>query len=255
MNLTTKALLFAVSFTAAASPGHGEGTRVQLTDPTSPAVLRVEIEWGSIEVVADPTADALTVKARPDRPDEVAGSLISASEDGNRVVIAQSALPAGTFRSANLEIRTPARTDLELVMKRGGDIRVEGIEGLVEVTNLNGSVELVGLSGAAAVNASNGAISAGFAAVDRERDMIFTSLNGSVELCLPADFSARLHLTTAGDVIRSEFDIERGDGVRTVPPGGARDGSGIELEGRIGSGEAQLRAATLNGEISLRRCG
>ena len=255
MNPTTKALLLAVTFAATASPGHGEVTRIQLTDPTSPAVLRVEIEWGSIEILADPAAAALTVEARPDRPGEVAGSLISASEDANRVVVAQSPLPSGTFRSANLEIRTPARTDLELVMRRGGDIRVEGIEGLVEVTNLNGSVELVDLFGAAAVNASNGAISAGFAAVDREQDMIFTSLNGSVELCLPADFSARLHLTTAGDVIRSEFDIERTQGVRAVPPGGATGDGGIEIEGRIGSGEAQLRAATLHGEISLRRCG
>lgn len=245
-----------VSMIWAQSPAaFAERTEVRLTDPSSPPRLRVELEWGSIRLAGDPEAEALSLDSIPDRPEQLAGGLITVRETANRVDMKQAPLASGAFRSANLEITTPARADLMLLMHRGGDIRVRGVHGLVEVTNLNGSVELTGLAGAAAVNASNGSISAAFDAVDPDRDMIFATLNGSVTLCLPADFSGQVHLSTAGDVIRSDFRIQREEAARTVGPGEALAGDGAEVRGRIGAGGALLRVSTPNGEISLQRCG
>ena len=84
--------------------------------------------------------------------------------------------------------------------------------------------------------------------------MIFSSLNGSVELCLPSDFSGGVHLTTAGDPIRSDFPIDRAEKPRTVSPGNSLTLSQSEVAGSVGAGEATLRASTLNGEIALRLC-
>lgn len=252
--MTSRILCLAALLCGLTQIALADRTVIELTDPGRPTRLRVELEWGSIRIVGDAAAGAVVVDAVPDRPDELTGALIHAAEADNRVEVRQAPLPSGTFRSANLEIRTPPRTDLELVMNRGGDIRVEGVEGLVEVTNLNGSVDLERLSGAAAVNASNGSIRAGFAAVDAARDMIFASLNGSVELCLPPEFSGRLALSTAGDPIRSDFAVARDATPRTVGAGEALTAQGSELTGRIGDGEALLRVSTLNGEIYLRRC-
>ena len=229
-------------------------TRIELSDPQSPAELEVEIEWGSIRILGDPAAATVTVEARPDRPDEVTGSLITASEDSNQVRVEQAPVRSGTFRSANLEIRAPFETHVSLRVNRGGDIRVQGVRGFLEVTNLNGSVELVEVSGAAAVNASNGAIAASFAEVDPDHEMLFASLNGSVELCLPPSYSGRLHLETAGDPIRSDFQIEREPMVRTVAPGETLTAKTSEVQGRIGSSESRLWVSTLNGEIWLARC-
>lgn len=231
-----------------------DSLRVELTDPSSPAELEVEIEWGSIRVRGATVNGELTIVARADRPDEVAGSLITAGEKGNRVTVTQAPLESGVFRSAHLEIEVPRRTSLQLKVNRGGDVWVEDVEGLFEVTNLNGSVELAGISGAAAVNASNGSIRAAFTRVDLDRDMYFGSLNGSVELCLPPELAARVHLTTAGDPIRSDFAIEQEPTVRTVAPGQTVSVQTSGVRGRIGSGGALLRASTLNGEIYLERC-
>ena len=230
-------------------------TRVELTDPSRPAELRIEIEWGSIRVIGDPVAQGVTIEAVADRPGEVAGSLITVGEAGNVVSVRQAPLRQGTFRSAHLEITTPLTTSMGLTVNRGGDVWVRDVEGLVEVTNLNGSVDLAGVAGAAAVNASNGSIRAGFNRVDADRDMIFTSLNGSVELCLPPDLAGRVHLATAGDPIRSDFRIEREATVAVVGPGETRTADSSEVKGRIGAGEQLLRASTLNGEIYLERCG
>ena len=244
---------------ATASPGsvaaRAEAIQVELSDPKRPVELRVEIEWGSIRIRADAAATEVTIDSVPDRPGEIDGGLIAVSEASNVVTVRQAPLPSGSFRSANLRISVPVETNLDLQLNRGGDIRVEGIRGEAEITNLNGSVEIAGLSGAAAVNASNGAISAGFAAVNPERDMIFSSLNGSVELCLPADFSGRLNLMTAGDPIRSDFEIERETRVRTVAAGEALTEDHSQVRGRVGSGDASIQVSTLNGEIRVERCG
>ncbi len=79
-------------------------------------------------------------------------------------------------------------------------------------------------------------------------------LNGSVELCLPADYSGRVHLSTAGDPIRSDFPIERHEQVAVIGPGETLAAERSEVLGRIGPGDALLRASTLNGEIHLGRC-
>ena len=255
MTATLRVLALATLLCALAQSAHAELTRVELTDPAKPPVLRVEIEWGSIRVTGDAAADTISVDAVPDHRDELTGALISVSEEGNRVVITQAPLPSGAFRSANLEIRTPPRVTLDLVMNRGGDIHVERLAGSVEVTNLNGSVALREISGGAVVNASNGSIDARFSAVDAQRELLFTSLNGSVTLCLPADFSSRLHLSTAGDAIRSDFPVERDEAARTVGAGDSYTGQQSEVRGRIGDGEGLLRVSTLNGDIQLRRCG
>lgn len=248
------ALLFGGIIWASPTPVLAQQTRVELTDPSKPTELQVEIEWGSIRVMAEANADGLTIESQPDRLDEVSGGLYTVSEEGNLVTVRQAPLTSGTFRSAHLEIKTPLDTNVTLKVNRGGDIWVTGTRGLVEVTNLNGSVELARLSGAAAVNASNGSIIAGFVDVDPERDMIFASLNGSVELCLPSTFSAEVHLTTAGDPIRSDFQVERQRPVRTVSPGETLTGAHSDVTGRIGSGESRLRVSTLNGEIYLGLC-
>jgi hypothetical protein len=248
------ATIFAALACALTVTASAETLSVELATPGMPARLSVDLEWGSIRVTGSSNATDLTILAIPDQPGEVGGSLIEVSEHDNVVSIRQAPLESGSFRSANLEITVPRTSDLELIMNRGGDIWVHDVDGLVEVTNLNGSVELSGLSKAAAVNASNGSISASFTDTDSAQDMIFTSLNGSIELCLPSEYSGRVDLATAGDRVQSDFPIETDDSIRTVAAGESVTLDQIQVSGTIGSGGAVLQASTLNGEISLRLC-
>lgn len=250
----TTVLLAAATVLGTGAAASADLTHVEPTDPSKAVELQVEIEWGSIRIRGSKEATRVTIEARPDRSDEISAALVAARVTENVVVVRQTPLASGAFRSANLDIETPLATSVRLRVNRGGDIRVQSVEGLVEVTNLNGSVELAEISGAAAVNASNGSIIAGFSKVDPELDMFFGSLNGSVELCLPPGFSARAHLTTAGDPIRSDFEIELDDPAETVGPGEVPAEAQSEVSGRIGSGTARLRVSTLNGEITLERC-
>ncbi|MEM7482906.1 MAG: hypothetical protein AAF481_17160 [Acidobacteriota bacterium] len=247
-------LIFSLCWWMAPTVALAERIEVQLTSPSEPLELRVEILWGTIEVAGEEGLRTLTIETFGDRPGEVGTARIEVNENANVVSIRQDSLRPGVMRSANLRIRTPFRTSVDLRIERGGDIEVSRLEGLAEITNLNGSVDLERLSGAAAVNASNGAIQAHFTAVEAGRDMIFTSLNGSVELCLPPSYSGHLHLSTAGDPIFVTLPWHRDPSTRTVEPDGELDLERVEVRGRVGSGGADLRASTLNGEIRLETC-
>ncbi|MEM7049853.1 MAG: hypothetical protein AAF604_09340 [Acidobacteriota bacterium] len=239
-------------------PASGEILRLELADPTAPLTLEVDVAWGQVQVLGQEDASVVVVESLPEGNGDLAALPVEverfALEGGERIHLRPAALPSGAMRSANLRLRMPRRGAAVVRIERGGDVSVADLEGPVEVTNLNGSVRLTGLSSAAAVNASNGSIVAEFAAVDPARDMIFTSLNGSVELCLPATFSARVQLQTAGDPIHLGFPIAVEPVVRTLAPGEGRQSTEVEIRGQIGESARFLRASTLNGEIRLEPC-
>lgn len=218
--------------------------------------LRVELHWGRIIIA---THDQPFARIAAEGQSNVDG-LRSLNEPrlaidtaAGRISVAQPEPERGNFRSAEITVLVPERCHLELVMLRGGDIEVRDVTGEISVTNRNGSVALHDVAGAAMVNASNGSIAASFRAVDPESDLQFITLNGSVELCLPEDFAARLALHTEGDPILSRFEVAPAAFPAASVPA-VESAGGETVLGQVGDSERWLVASTLNGEIRLERC-
>ncbi|MEM7586051.1 MAG: hypothetical protein AAF560_21855, partial [Acidobacteriota bacterium] len=110
------------------SPAVAGVFNVELSDPTRPVDLFVDVHWGTIAIHGDTTAERLVVESRVDPPEDLSDSPLTLVEEDNRVTIEQTSPRPGSFRSANLTIIAPARTNLTLVLRRGGDLRVEAIE-------------------------------------------------------------------------------------------------------------------------------
>lgn len=218
--------------------------------------LKVELFWGRIVVATHDQAYA-TIEARGESNVDGLRSLneprLAINAADGKIVVKQPTPGSGSFRSAEITVLVPTHCNLELVMLRGGDIDVSEVTGEISITNLNGSVVMSEVAGAALVNASNGEIEASFRAVRDDMDLQFTTLNGSVEICLPETFTAHLALFTEGDPILTDFDVQPATMAAADVPSSERRGREA-VTGRIGTSDRWLTASTLNGEIRLRRC-
>jgi hypothetical protein len=83
---------------------------------------------------------------------------------------------------------------------------VKDTAGDVEVHNLNGEVTLDQISGGATVETMNGEVHATFAKVPADKPLSFSSMNGEVEVRIPADTKANVRLRTQNGAIYTDFD-------------------------------------------------
>ena len=127
---------------------------------------------------------------------------MTVEEESN--VVSVSARPSDR---ADLQIQVPARTNLQLSLVNGGAIVVEGVQGDIEVSNVNGSVTLTDVAGAVVAHSVNGKVLANLRQVTPDKPMAFTSLNGVVDVTLPASLKANLKLRSDQGDIYTDFDL------------------------------------------------
>jgi DUF4097 and DUF4098 domain-containing protein YvlB len=148
-------------------------------------------------------------------------------------------------------ISVPADTSLKLKANLG-PITVEGVRGEVEVKSLNGAVTLTGISGTVVADSLNSAIKVTMDRVDPARPMSFSSLNGSLDVTLPADTKANLKIHTDHGEIYSDFEIKMtGSGTAANREKGSL--SPGAMSGTINGGGAEITFRTLNGKINIRK--
>ena len=107
------------------------------------------------------------------------------------------------------------------------------------LTTVNGDVR-VSTTQLALATTVNGSVDAVIGLVTFDRDLAFSSVNGTVTVEVPAGTNATVRLRTANGSISTEFSE-----VVEVAPN--------DWQGTLGSGGQQLTLATVNGNVALRR--
>jgi hypothetical protein len=131
-----------------------------------------------------------------------------------------------------------ARLDVDDV---NGNVTVTGAGEDSKIETVNGDVDFDG-AGASSLSTVNGKVIGTFSRAAWQGSMKVETVNGSVELTFPADFSAELSGETVNGSIRTDFPI-------TIDKGwGSKS-----FKGRIGAGGHSLKIETVNGEIVLRK--
>ncbi|MCB2376820.1 DUF4097 family beta strand repeat-containing protein [Hymenobacter sp. BT635] len=245
---------------------------VPLSSPGKPGLLRVKTVNGSITVVGYSGKDVLidaSTKARgrddddDDKPRESSGGLrriagkagfdVTAEENDNRVTVSSNSWQQPT----NLTIRVPQRFSLQISTVNDGDILVENVTGELEVSNVNGDVTLRQVSGSAVANTVNGAIKATFKSVTGGTPMAFSTVNGDVDVTLPASAKAALKLKSDQGEIYSDFDLVTDKTPakvnRTTQNGVYRLNADGWTYGKLSGGGAEIMMKSLMGDIFIRR--
>ncbi len=274
MNLLTRALVCAATVAVCAgatTPLNADRTVVSFSDPSRPGTLVVRIVMGGIVIkgadVKDVTIDSHSHDFHgpisPDPEEEsrglrrlMQGTSITVEEHDNRITIES---PVVT-RPADMEIQVPRHTNLELSSVNAGNITVEGVEGELEVGNVNGSITLNNVGGSVVAHTVNGRVMAKLTRVTPQKSMAFTSLNGAVDVSLPASAKANLKLRSDNGSIFTDFDLHvLSDPGSPVSEDTRGEGGRFRIEvnkavyGSVNGGGPEIEARTFNGNVYVRK--
>src|ERR1700733_4546987 len=203
-NMNKLAVLFIFATGAALTQDQPDRVNVPFSDPARPKMLKASVLNGSIHVKGYDGKEAIveargeTGRHRRDRADRSDGMRqIDIGGTGGAVEEADNVVTVGT-RSINenveINIQVPFNTSLKLHDVNGGEISVDHINGDVEIDVTNGRATATHISGSAIVHALNDRVLVTLDKVTADKPMSFSSLNGDIDVTLPADLKARVKL-------------------------------------------------------------
>jgi hypothetical protein len=223
---------------------------VPLSDASKPAEVRIELGRG--DIIVRGTDDPSAVQIRSDRPmpaERKDGLRVISSSSGsmnvrqnNNVVQINQDLSEG--EPGLFEIGVPRSASLVVSSSHGGRVSVENVSGNVEIQNLSGEIALRDLSGGALVQTANGRISAFYTSLPADKPLSFTSMNGEIELRVPADAKANVRFRTHNGNVLTDFeDAELTTQVESLSPSAMQEMARAAGEAARAAGEAARAAA------------
>ncbi len=222
----------------------------------------IAVEGADLEEIQIRATKKVKARTRQQAEECAAQVEVNAQREGDRVRIWEER-PLN-LKGIRVEVRYQVRCPRQLALRLStlnGAVSAQGTRAGIEASTLNGKVEVVDSQGPMKLNSKNGKVAAHldllagrgeFETANGKVEVVVRAgqgsidaktLNGAVELSLPADFAGRLDASTVHGHVHSEFPIPV-----TGKPDRAR------LEGQIGpGGEHLVRLRTLNGAISLKK--
>lgn len=246
----------------------GDRVSVNLDDPARPAYVKASMVNGSITVKGHEGKEVIVeARARSQESERPSGGPkrlnisttgLTVEEENNEVRVSTESWA----RTIDLTITVPVHTSLKLRAVNDGDIVVTGVDGELDVDDVNGSVTLNNISGSAVAHALNGRLLATFARVNPQKPMAFSSLNGDIDVTLPADVKANVSIRSDRGDVFSDFDVQL---QATAPQQVVEDGRGkggkyrVKIDktvhGTINGGGPEYQFTNFQGQIYIRRAG
>ena len=188
-------------------------------------LVRARIQtWGDSEAEARRAAGSIRIRTE-------AGRVAAEQPEGGR----------RSGWSVSYDVYVPRRLDLDLRTHNGG-IRIEGVQGRIDVEAVNGGVSVRNVQGNLRGGTTNGGVTL---VLDGDRwvgeGVDLETTNGGVTIVVPERYSARLETGTVNGGLNVEFPV-------TV-----QGMVGRRLSTTLGSGGPLIRVRTTNGRVTLRR--
>lgn len=204
---------------APATGGSVEVVAVKESRRGDPAAVRIEVRETADGVTICPVYPGQSKCGRQERD----------RDDDDRV-------------SVDFTVRVPAGVHLEAATVNGR-VEARGLTGDVRVSTVNGGIE-VDAAGVVEARTVNGSIEAASGRSSWRGTLDFATVNGSIDLTLPAAVAAEVDAKTVNGGLTSDFPLT----IQANRQWGPR-----RMEGTIGGGGGELRMETVNGAIRLRR--
>ncbi len=241
---------------------------IALSDPGKPYKINMHIIEGSIKIVGYDGKDII-IDAEQDstkgnknhntnngmRQINAGNSLdLTAEEENNTVDISSGS----GKRSTTITLKIPqSNVTLNVGTVNNGSLTVSNVSGQLEVSNVNGSITATGISGSLIATTVNGSVIVTFKTIDPKAPMAFSTLNGNVDITLPADAKANLKLKSDRGEVYSDFDVD----IDKTQPKVSKTTEGhmqkISIEdwvyGKIGGGGPEMMMKNMQGNIYVRK--
>ena len=148
--------------------------------------------------------------------------------------------PASAAGDASLDFTISVPAGVHFVARTvNGRVEAESLHADTEAHTVNGDVVL-STTGAAQGDTVNGSITASVGRVTSP--LQFSTVNGAISVEMPRGAAARVHANTQNGPIHSEFPLATGGQFPAQ-----------HASGKIGRGGPEVKIATVNGSINLRR--
>ena len=174
-------------------------------------------------------------------------------EDDDNTITIQDHTPGGT----HITITVPPDTSLKL-SSHNGSLYAEGVHGEIDADCHNGGIKLVNVSGTVVADSQNGGINVTMDRVDAGKPSAFSSVNGTIDVTLPADLKANLKMRSSQGSIYSDFDMNVTSGRATTQKNNTSDGKfRVEFDrtvlATVNGGGTDMTFNTVNGSILIRK--
>ena len=248
--------------------GSTESLTVPLSSPGKPYSLKVHLVTGSIKVVGYEGKDVI-VNVTPrnnddnDKSGDTKNGMKRISASGGYEVTAKEADNTVTINTGNpnkaldLELKIPQDVKLKIGTVNDGEVIVENVSGELEVNNVNDKITLTNISGSVVAKTVNGDITVTFKTIDPKAPMAFSTLNGDVNVTLPADTKANLKLKSDNGDVFSDFDIDIDKTPtkidKTTEPGMYKIKKDDWVYGKINGGGPEMMMKNMQGDIYVKK--
>ena len=172
---------------------------------------------------------------------------LTIDQDANQIRI-----DSGPMHTSSVTVTVPAQTPLTL-KALNGPITVDRVQGEIDADSHQGRIQLTNVSGTVVAHTLNGAIQVSMDRVAQDKPMYFSTLNGSIDVAIPADVKARVKFDTLNGSVFSDFDVTLAPGTQIGMGSRGRLRTGRNMEGSINGGGVPITFYTLNGTIHLRK--
>ncbi|MEM9077776.1 MAG: hypothetical protein AAGC43_12080 [Bacteroidota bacterium] len=106
-----------------------------------------------------------------------------------------------------LTVKVPRSSDMSL-LTNNGDLGIENVQGKLDVISNYGKIDIKRIHGSVVASCPNGNTFIDFASLDKKNPSSITSLNGKIEVNVPAESSISFKLLSIEGNIYSNFDIQ-----------------------------------------------
>jgi len=192
--------------------------------------------WDRAEVEA-------TVAMRSETPTDQLDDVQVVVETHAGAVAFHTIYPTGldTPIRVDYRLRVPRQVRLDEISTLEGNIVVHDVEGVVVARNLHGNIEGIDLSGSVVAHALAGNILVSLRALpDRRLPFELATINGNVDLVMPAQANAELGLSTVAGNIVGDYPLQ----VSSVPGDSTR-------RAQVGAGGVRVALSTVRGNIRV----
>lgn len=195
---------------------------------------------GQVRIQVSPTPAGLKIETKMPKHqdgfmDWLTGKSVSVGTDYHIRMPRQAVISADNV-NGDLTLRG-TRGGARLVNVNGA-IAVEGFEGNLDAQTVNGGIVLTRLDGGVKATTVNGSIKAELG--DISKDLRFETVNGGIDLRMPASSRLTLDASTHGGEIETEFRVAGGDPKKKNI-----------LKGPVNGGGRKVFIRTVNGGIQL----